>query len=182
MKRSLLAVLLIVAFIGCSGYAIISRGDDTVKTTTEEKFDIPPELIVTIGKENINSVSFINLEDRYDDDFFKFAFEEDEIGNIKYVKNNEKITLSFGKIPPDSITITDILLSTSGQCLFGDRHYMNVSPKKKGNNFIFYLQSNPNSFMRSDYALFKQYRGFKVTATWDKQEYMYFFVIQTNIL
>jgi len=183
MKYSLIVLLLIVSLLGCGGCTITNEGKNLIETTGEEKTDTIPQLTVTAEKENIESVSLINSEVSFEKDIFKFAFENNEMTDIKYIKNDEKITLNFGNTPPNNVTVKDISLNSKGECLYSDKLDKDISLKKKGDNFIFYLKANLNSLLSSEFIPGdKQFRGFKITATWEKKEYIYSLVIKSDIM
>lgn len=131
MKYSLIALLLIVSLLGCGGCTKTNGSKNLIETTGEENTDTSPQLTVTAGKENIESISLINSEDNYDRDIFKFAFGNNEMTDIKYIENDEKITLNFGNTPPDNVIVKDILLNSKGECLYSDKHHKDISLEKK---------------------------------------------------
>lgn len=184
MKHGLIVLLLIITLIGCGECMITNESKNSTESSREEKTDKGHRLTVTAGEESIKCVSLINSKDsklENTKDIFKFAFKKDTLTDIKYIKINEKITLNFGDTLPDNVSIKDILLNSNGEYLYPDKLSVDVSLTKEDNNFSFLLQKNPMYLLSSEFSKTKkQFRGFKITATWGKKEYIYAFVIKSN--
>ncbi|KWX75111.1 hypothetical protein [Paenibacillus jilunlii] len=168
MNHGLLILLLIIS-IGCSGC-----------TSTNESHD----LTITIGDESINFVSSDYSKDNNsenDKTIFEFAFKQDNLTDIKYIKLNTKITLDFGNNPPDSVAVKDILLDSNGKFLYSDKLSSDISLTNEGHKFFFLLNKNPASLLSSKFDNKKvDIRGFEITATWGLNEERYAFVIKAD--
>lgn len=176
MKHSLIVLLLIIALLGCGG---CKRTEESKNTD-----NIDHQLKVTAGKESIKSVVLVKPGDAklYDEmNAFKYAFEINTSTDIKYIKKGEKVTLNFGNIAPDDVSVKDILLSSDGGNLYSDKWDIDIPLVNEGSNFSFYLEGNPSTGLSSELAPNKkQSRGFKVTAIWGDKEYIYAFVIKSD--
>lgn len=142
------------------------------------------EITVTIGNQNIKSTLLNNngsdLE-KDDRDTFKFAFKENALSDIKYINIGDKVTLDFGNNAPDNITIKDNILNSKGERIYTDKEIIDVPYANENNKYSFTIDIHKASFLSSYYVENKtDFRGFLVSAFYDKKEYDYAFVIKTD--
>lgn len=147
-----------------------------------------PDMSVMIGKEKIKCSTLKNtiknsLNDKQD--LFKFAFKKNDLKNIKYIKIGSNVILDFGDNPPDKISIKDVLLNSSGEYMYAehvDKLTTEIPFMKENGKYSFTIGVNIASQFSSYYEENETiFRGYLITAYWDKREYQYAFVIKTNL-
>lgn len=173
MKQVWMIALFIITLIGVTG-------------CTDTKVENINNLTVTVGKDNIKCINLedVDVKDSFLDnkkDIFKFAFKENTLSGIKYIKNDEKVYLDFGSNPPDKLFIKDSLLNSNGEYLYSDKETITVPFTNESNKFYFIVKKHPASGLSSIYMENKiDFRGLKIKASWGKNEYVYVFVIKTD--
>lgn len=173
-EKMMLSILLIVSLIGISGCAEsnigdlkISAGDQEIKSTTLSNTKLA------------NAKS--DLSSNAEASGFEFAFEQDAVKNIQYLKNGEIITLDFGDSEPDNVSLEDSVLNKSGAYQFSSRETLEVPITKEDGKYSFTIEKHMASSLSSFYEENKKdYRGFSITASWGEKEYRYAFVIQAD--
>lgn len=142
-------------------------------------------LTVTVEKENIKCIKLECAKDSSVEnkkDLFKFAFGKDASTDIKYIKYDEKVYLDFGSNKPDKISIKDRLLNSNGENLYTDKEIIEVPFTNENNKFYFTVKKHPASALSSVYMENRtDFRGFSIKASWGENEYVYAFVIKTDI-
>lgn len=169
MKQMLMIILLMISLIGVSGCAESNIGD----------------LKIRAGKEEIKSTTFSNSKSDSSantaESEFEFAFEQNAVKDIKYLKKGEIITLDFGNSEPDTISVKDSVLNKSGAYQFSYRETIEVPLSKEEGKYSFTVDKHWASALSSFYEENKKdYRGFSITASWGQKEYSYAFVIQAD--
>lgn len=169
MKQMMMAIVLVMVWIGISGCSESNIGD--LKISAEDK-EIKSSLL-----SNPTSEPSSNSEESE----FKFAFEQEASKNIQYLKVGETVTLDFGDNEPDTISLKDSVLNKSGDYQFSSRETLKVSLKIEDGKYNFRINKHMASALSSFYEENKKdYRGFSLTAAWGEEEYRYAFVLQTD--
>ncbi|WP_379135515.1 hypothetical protein [Paenibacillus sp. sgz500958] len=161
---------------------ITNESNNLISTSKVQMHDESHELTVTIGDESIKNISFNYSKDSISEsekDIFKS--EQLTLSETKYIEINKKITLDFGKVPPDNVTVKDILLNSEGGYLYPDKLSTDISLTNEDDKFSFLLQKNPASLLNSKFDNTRiDFRGFKIIATWGLNKVIYAFVIKAD--
>lgn len=140
-------------------------------------------LKVTAGKETVSSFcvdTAMSSSAANNKSIFKQGFSKTS-SPIKYIKNNQTVTLNFGSNLPQKVIVEDSLLNSTGNYLYTDKETDKVSLSKKGGKFYFILKKHWASALSSIYKKDKtNFRGFKVTANLGNKASVYAFVIKTD--
>lgn len=159
---------LLVAFTGCDGSpkssVTILGGKETIKYAT------------------LNSDQKDSLSDQKASPF-SFAFAGENISDIQYLNIGEEISIDFESNPPDALSISDGLIDANGDYLYTSKEITDVPYVAKKGVYSFNLDTHIASALSSYYEKDKkEFRGFIINASWEKQEKKYAFVIQSNAL
>lgn len=163
-----LAILIILLITGCSP-----------KPPKE-----PPELKITIGDKKINYVVAKNkwngsMFDR--EDTFHTLMKENSVDDIPYIEIGEKAAVSFVSNPPDEFKVSDVLICENGDEMYSYKEIINVPVKYKNGKYYFVINKHLASALSSYYVEDKiDIRGFRMIASWGKNECEYAFVIKTG--
>jgi len=144
----------------------------------------PPELTITIGDKEIEYVVAKNkwhnaVYDR--EDTFKSILKEGNEEELPYVDIGKTAVISFKDSPPKEFVIYDILIDKNGNQIYSNMKEISIPIEKKSGSYSFEIKKNMASGLSSTYVENKKdIRGFRMIATWGKDECEYAFVIRTD--
>lgn len=164
--KQILSVLLIVLGLTTGYYQNTS------------KVDKAPNLVVTSGDDVIQCTLLQSIAGQEDINggIFKEVLSKNSSSDIKCIKFNQEIKLDFGSMPPDKITVKDVLLKPNGDYLFTNKEILDVPLIKKDNYYTFIVNPHICSALKSQNT--DDYRGFTISASWGSDEYISAFVIK----
>ncbi|MFC3802600.1 hypothetical protein [Cohnella sp. GCM10012308] len=165
--KYVLSTLLLIIVMGITGCRV---NDDNRKMT------------LTVGGESVDYVMYNPSESENGQDYrYKFAFQEEPLTHIKYIKMQDKITINFGNSSPDKVSVSDSLLHSNGEYIYPD-DLSSVTPLPIEDGVSEYIfQKKPASSLSSQFDKSKKYfRGITIMASWGKQQKQYLFVIRTD--
>lgn len=135
------------------------------------------EIFWVVGKNQWNGAKIDRLDN--------FQAQQERIANrdMPYIKNGDKITISFGNSKPDSITLSEIILNENATVKWrtdenAKPYELNFTPFSGAGSFII----EPNyatalSSNTSDYKTGNTIKGYKMVCTWGNNECEYAFVV-----
>lgn len=174
MKRVSLIVIIGAILFGFSG--CMNAGEDLATASAAEHV-----FSVTAGDEVIDSKLISSGESNDKDSLFKFAFGNNGVSGINYIKIGQEIILDFGSVAPDTVSAEDIFLNENGGQLYTDKETAAVTLTSDGQKWEFILEQSIVSLLSSKFPEGRfDIRGFKVTADWGTETCTYAFVIKTD--
>ena len=177
-KRSRIVIITAIALVAVltTGFAV-SRAGAPVEPPEITVKSGDAEIFWTVGKNKWDG----NIYDRADN----FQSQQERILNraMPYVKNGEKISISFGNTKPDSVELSEIILNERGEPKWRTgEHPMeyNVSVAPLSGKCSFIVKQNfatAFSSFSGDYAPGNTIKGYKMVCRWGDNECEYAFVI-----
>lgn len=104
-------------------------------------------------------------------------------GNAPYIALNETIEINIDSDLPDTVTLTDYILTRDGRIRYTERHAQDVLVRVRDNKLTFTLSQNPAASLSTfgyDYFPGNSFRGFLLVCTTNNVEQRYVFVIRTD--
>lgn len=140
------------------------------------------ELLVLTNDQTIPSFA-VKATENEEAGLTKNPFEEvlrnEDNSSLIYIKGKESITLNFGLHLPDSLVVEDSLLNHNGTLLLNPSETIKVVLKKEKDTYSFQLDVHPSSGYSSQGNL-RDIRGFKVIASWGKEQVKWVFIVETD--
>lgn len=144
----------------------------------------PPNIKITIGDKELEYVVGKNkwngaVYDR--EDTFKTIFKKYTASELPYIELGSTARIKFTKNPPSKITISDILIDENGNQIYTDKEIINIPVTLKNGEASFEINMHFASGLSSYYVEDKiVIRGFRIIATWGRNECEYAFIIRTE--
>jgi hypothetical protein len=144
----------------------------------------PSKITVTIGDKELQYVTAKNkwkgrVYDR--EDTFKTMMKEASGFEIPYFEIGTNVVIDFKKYPPEKFTVSDILLNKDGNKMYSSIRPISIPFKLKNGKYSFQINKNMETLLDSNWVTNKTYsRGFRLTASWGKNECEYAFIVKTD--
>lgn len=143
----------------------------------------PPKIAITIDNKELEYITAKNKWDGkiYDrEDTFQTIIKKDI--EIPYIEIGKSVIIDFKNNPPDEFTISDILIDENGKRIYEDeRLTTDIMVEVEDGKCSFEIKKNFASGLSSIYIENKKdIRGFRMIASWDKNECEYAFIIKTD--
>jgi hypothetical protein len=104
--------------------------------------------------------------------------------DIKYIETGKTAEINFGKFPPDSIKVYDILLDDEGNNMYTEREIIEIPVELNDGKYSFKIENHIATALSSnsdDYQEGKKWnRGFRIIAAWGENECEFAFIIKTD--
>ncbi|MBU3142532.1 hypothetical protein KPL50_03140 [Clostridium sp. CF012] len=150
--------------------------------TSQKLSQEPPKLTITIGDKGLQYVTVKNKWDGaiYDrKNTFQSILKEDSSIETPYFEFGKIVVINFKNNPPDKFTISDILIDKNGS----KRYFtpiINIPFELKDGKYSFEIKKNIEAELDSYFVPNMTYfRGYRITASWGKNECEYAFIIKT---
>ncbi len=172
LKSTIILIFIVCILLG--GYFYISD-----KSPLE-----PPDIIITIGDKQIEYVVGKNEWNgaKYDrEDTFKTILKNNLVSELPYIELGSIAKIKFSKNPPSKLVISDIFIDENGNQVYTDKEIVNIPVKLKNGKASFEINMHFASGLSSYYVEDKiVIRGFRIIATWGRNECEYAFIIRTD--
>lgn len=144
----------------------------------------PPEISITIGDNDIEYIIGKNKWDNaiYDrEDTFHTMLKGESVIEIPFIEIGETAKIDFMNYTPDDLILYDILINENGEQIYTDREVTTVPIEMNNGVGSFEIKKHMASYLSSTYVEGKtDIRGFRIIATWGKNECEYGFIIRTG--
>lgn len=152
--------------------------------TSQKSPKEPPELVITIGDKEVEYVTSKNKWDGeiYDrEDTFKSILKKGSGIEIPYIEIGKTAVINFKNYPPSQFTVSDILIDKNGNQMYSNKEIISIPIKLKDGKCSFEIKKHWASALSSTYVENKtDIRGFRMIASWGKNECEYAFIIRTD--
>lgn len=150
------------------------------------RMEQPPEITISAGDGQISYVTGLNQWNgaKYDrEDTFHTIMKGTAPSDLPYIHFCEKVRIAFKGPVPDTVQLTDTILTREGDIRYTSRE-TNIIPiafqEAKGS---FTMQAHMSAWLSSnseDYKPGATIRGFRLTCTWGENECEYAFILRTD--
>lgn len=163
----LLAAVLLFSF------TLVSCGQDQVKLFSDHVLGIPYLSAVVDG----------DLKQPNEFSSFQKIISKNEIEHLPYIGLTESIYLRFQQNPPQTVSVTDVLLDDTGSSKYGASTALYQQIEVQGNEIVYEFHSHPAAELssdREDYEAGRTLRGIAVLCDWGNRAVQYNFVVRTD--
>jgi len=143
---------------------------------------ILPELVISIGDKNMKFIESGNIwgDKIYDrEDAFKLLLKDGSGADLSTIEIGKTAVINFITIPPDKITVSDILLDIDGNQMYGKAGIIDIPVELKDGKCSFVLEKNISSALSSAFVEIDT-RGLRIIASWGDIQRVYSCIIKTD--